>query len=304
MIRHFRTHKILSAVAGVLALLLSAGPAVAQTYFWWQIVDERNEPYTGENVQCSVWRPNVHAAIVLHAGSAGPGLSSGITSPLWGDTIGKFHFWSSLNTPVDVTCWYNFGGGGFAGRIDRETHKIVLPRQGTQISRFAVNSTAATYQTNSGIVIPQGGLIRDVIIQNLAPRGLGTYHLTVGFLGDHSVATANSLVSTQALTSPDEWLHPHLVASAGLPPTGSGTHRGTALGIFHAQVYAGASGTGTALYREIPYLVHVATGLQVSYSAQPGTAAAVRAHVFIIWDRLHSAANSLPFRTLGVPGGP
>jgi len=280
------------ALALAVAVLFPAG-AWAQTRFFWQIVDEAGRPYTGENVQCSVFRPNIHAAAVLHTNRA---LTTSAGNPLWGDVTGTFHFWSSISDPLDVSCFYNYGGGGFSGRIDQFTHKIVLPRQGVQISRFAVNSVSATYQTDSGLVLPQGALIQDVIIQNLNPQGLGTYHLSVGFLGNHAVATSNSLVTTQALSSPDEWLRPHMQEAAS--GTGalfyfSGTHRGAALVRF---LVGHANGIGDrGIYTEKAYLVHVATGLQVSYSAQPGTGAGLRAHVLVIWQRLHSQSNRLPF---------
>ena len=271
------------ALALAVALLFPAG-AWAQTRFWWQIVDEGGQPYTGQDVQCSVFRPNEHAALVLHTNRA---LNTAAGNPLWGDAASTFHFWTSSSDPIDVTCFYAYGGGGYSGRINQFQHKFVLPRQGTQIVRFAVNSVSATYQTDSGIVLPGGALIRDVVIQNLSPRGLGTYHLSVGFLGNHAVATANSLVNTQALSSPDEWLRPHFTTVPGTVCPGNicANHRGTALALHYSSGFFG----------ERAYSVHVSTGLQVSYSAQPGTGAAVRAHVYILFDRLHSSANKLPF---------
>lgn len=270
-----------------LAIVLALAPtslAVAQTTgaynYWWQVTDERGEPYVGENVQCSVFRPNTHAAAIIHTAST---LASGGNSPLWSDVNGKLHFYSALNTPVDITCYYAGGGYAQINKFRISDHKIVIPRQaGTVISRFAVNSTSATYQSDSGLVIPAGALIRDVIIQNLAPRGLGTYHLSVGFLGNHGVATSSALVLAQALTSPDEWLRPHLVSFTALA-----THRGAALTRTHAANNA---------YMEQPYLVHVSSGLSVSYSAQPGTAAAVRAHVYLLWQKLHTAADRFGLR--------
>lgn len=289
---------------GLLALILvlaPVAPAWAQTQFWWLAVDELNQPYTGQNVQCSIYRSNVHAAIVLHTSAA---LDTGLPQPIWSDANGRLHFYSSLRDPVDATCYYTYGGAGFSGRMTRFDHKIVLPRQGTQIVRFGVNSTAATYQTDSGIVLPQGALVRDVIIQNLNPLGLGQYHLSVGFLGNHAVATAIALVQTQALNSPDEWLRGHMVGGFGTGLGGgtlTGNHRGTALSDYHTSLclggVCGSTTAGISRYIERSYLVHVATGLGVSYSAQPGTSAGVRAHVYILYDRLHSPANVVPFGT-------
>ena len=238
--------------AALAVALLVAGPTVglAQSsyYFWWTAVDEAGQAYTGQNVQCSVWRPNVHGAAVLHTAS----LSVGRTIPLWSDANGRLHFYSTSLDPVDVVCAYDYGGSGFSGRLDRFTHKVVLPRQGTQISKFGVNSTSATYQTDSGLVLPQGALIRDVVIQNLNPLGLGQYHLSVGFLGNHAVATAIALAQTVALTSSDEWIRPHMVGGFGTGLGGgtlTGNHRGTALSDYHTSLCLGGVCGSTAAGR-------------------------------------------------------
>lgn len=288
--------KWLSGALALALLVLAPGSVSAQSYYyWWQAVDEYGQPYTGENVQCSVYRPNIHGAAILHANLT-LSSSTASNSPLWSDASGKLHFYSGLDTTFDVTCWYTHGSQGFVGRMTRNTHKVILPRSGQMVSRFAVNSTAATYQTLTGIIMPQGSIIRDVVIQNLNPEAVGTYHLSVGFAGAHAVGTATALVAAQALNSSDEWLRPHIVlATTGIVTPASGNHRGTALSIFHAQIYAGASGTGQSHYIERPYIVHVASGLEVTYSAQPGTTAGVRAHVFILWDRVHSLSNRVPF---------
>lgn len=300
-----KTPTILRVIALSLAVLVGFGPAGvlhAQTtgayYFWWQVTDERGEAYTGQNVQCSVYRPQQHAAAILHTGAT---LTSGGNSPLFSDVNGKLHFYTASDAPVDLTCWYEHGGQAQINRFRVTDHKITLPRQsGNKISRFSVNSTAATYQTNSGIDLPAGALIHDIVIQNLNPLGLGTYHLSVGFLGNHSVATAISLVQVQALNSPDEWLRPHWIGGFGTGLGGgtlTGNHRGTALSDYHTSLclggVCGSTAAGISRYIERPYLIHVATGLTVSYSAQPGTAAAVRAHVFLLWTQFHSGVNRL-----------
>lgn len=286
---HLRTWLSLAlAVVLALAPFVSLAQTSGAYYYWWNVTDERGEPFTGENVQCSVFKPNTHAALVVHTSAT---LASGGNSPLFSDVNGKLHFYSSANTPVDVNCYYAGGGSAQINKFRITDHKMVIPRQsGAVISRFAVNSTSATYQSDSGIVIPGGSVVRDIVIQNLNPQGLGTYHLTVGFLGNHSVATANALVATQALSSPDEWLRPHVITTI-VSNVGyySASHRGTALQRFTASHGSGVGDLG--MYAEVPYMVHVASGLGISYSAQPGTGAGVRAHVYVIWQRLHSAAD-------------
>lgn len=302
-----KTPKIMRFAALTLALLIGLGPAsvVAQGpfYFWWLVQDERGEPFTGQNVQCSVYRPNTHTAAVIHTSST---LTAGGSSPLFSDANGKLHFYSASDAPVDLTCFYAHGGQAEINRFRTTDHKIVLPRQsGTKISRFSVtNSTTATNQS-SGITLPQGALVRDVIIQNLAPDGrTTTFHISVGFAGNHAVAAnVNALVDAQALTSPDEWLRPHLVLAAGsYGIIAAGNHRGVALSQYHNLVCLGGvcSGLttvgGISTYRETPYLIHVASGLDVTYAINvPGVTnnSGARLHVFIVWQQFHTGINRL-----------
>ena len=298
--RSLMTKSIAFALAVVVMAMPGIGLAQQSFYYWWQVADERGEPFTGQNVQCSVYRPNQHAAAILHTTS---NLSSGGNSPLFSDVNGKLHFYASQNDPVDVVCSYANGGAAQINKFRVTDHKIVIPRQASsKIVRFSVNNVTTATNQSTGITIPAGALIREVIIQNLNPIGGGTtYHLSVGFDGNHAVAAnVNALVSAQALNSPDEWLRPHLVLAAGAPTViADGNHRGAALSVYHTANCGGACGgvatlTGIDLYRERPYLVHVASGLDVTYAvAVPGLAGGARAHVFIEWTQFHTGINRL-----------
>lgn len=280
----------LSAALAV-ALLGMPGGALAQAvsgyYYNWQAVDEAGVPYTGEDVNCTVTRPGFHGYVTLHSTSAMDARSS--NGLIWSDTNGRLHFYTSTNDTVDVQCYYK-GGGGFTGRLRHTDHKIVIPRSGRQIARFSVSTSSATFQSDSGIVIPEGSVIEDIVIQNMNPRVLGTYHVNVGFLGPHAVSTSHSLAVNVPLTSGVTWVRPHTVKAAGTEALS--IHRGTALAYYHAS----ASGT----YFEQPYMVNQAGGLQVSYSVNPGTIGAAGSnfavlHVYILYQRLHSVSNSIPF---------
>ena len=290
-------------IALFLALALVLGPTsvLGQTtgayYWWWTVTDERGEVYTGQNVSCSIFRSNTHAATVLHTSST---LTAGGNSPLFSDVNGKLHFYANFSTPIDLTCYYANGGSAMINGFRQGDHKIQVPRQQSmKISRFSVNNTSTATNQSSGITMPQGAVIRDVIIQNLNPDGrTTTYHISVGFAGNHAVsANVDALVSIQALTSPDEWLRPHVVAGTAGAVAGllaAGNHRGAALSTFHTQVYAGASGTGISLYRERPYLVHVASGLDITYAVNvPGIInnSGARVHVYILWEKMHTGIN-------------
>ena len=82
-------------VAGLLALGLTLLPvqAVAQTYFWWNVVDEFGRAYPSQTVSCSVYDLASHGAkelfllptLARHAGV--------LTSmPLLSDANSKLHF--------------------------------------------------------------------------------------------------------------------------------------------------------------------------------------------------------------------
>jgi hypothetical protein len=294
LLKRLRSYVSIGVAAAVILAGPAAGLAQSSYYFWWQVVDEYNRPYTGQNVSCGVWRPNQHAAAVLHA-TSNLANNTAANDPLTSNSQGKLHFYSSSNAPVDVVCTYAGGGMAQVNKLDVNTHKIIIPRsEGRKVARFSVNAATANYQQDSGIVVPQGAVIRDVIVQNLNPLSLGTYHLSVGFLGNHAVGVSNALVSAIDLTpSGVEWLRPGLVPAAGGAVTATylGNHRGTALSSFHASTCNGGVCGGPGLYIEKPYVVHLASGLGVSYSAQPGTGGALRAHVFVLYEMFHTGAN-------------
>ena len=262
------------------------GPAGAY-YYNWQAVDESGVPYTGQDVNCTVTNPGYHGYVTLHSNSSLDDKTGG--GLIWSDDNGKFHFYTSLAGPFDVQCYYK-AGGGFTGRLRHTDHKIVVPRQGRQIARFSISTSSATFQSDSGIIIPEGSVIEDIVIQNMNPRALGTYHVNVGFLGNHADSTSHALAVNVPLTSGVTWVRPHTVKNAG--NEGLNIHRGTALAYYHSS----ASGT----YFERRYMVNQAGGLQVSYSVNPGVIGAAGAnfavlHVYILYQRLHSVSNSIPF---------
>lgn len=276
--------------AALAALILVAAPVSAQTpyYFWWQVVDEQGRPFKSQtagvgDVSCSVYRPNIHGAAVLHSNAS---LSNiGRTDPLFSDLNGRLHFYSTSADPVDVTCTAEYGGFASVAKLDRFTHKIVVPRDAsTNITKFPVNSIAVVYQGDAGASLPGGALVRDVIIQNLSPITGQSVHVSVGFLGNHIVGVSNSLLNAYDVTSnaanAPEWKR----ATYTSAQVSIATHRGTALILSH----------GSTQTYEVPYLVHVDTGLSLSYSTNATTASAARVHVFIIWNRFHTGVNRQP----------
>ena len=303
-----KTMKWLAASLAAL-ILVTAAPVGAQSayYFWWQVVDEQGRPYKQQtlgvgDVQCSVSRPNIHGAAILHSNSS---LSiRGETGPLFSDTNGRLHFYSTSGDPVDVQCYAEYGGSASVAKLDRFTHKIVVPRDAAvNITRFPVSQSgsASVYQVDAGASLPQGALIRDVIVQNLGTAAggggvLSTYHLSVGFLGNHIVGTSNSVVDRVDLTGFVEWLRPSYINDAGTlaiaATPGKTTHRGAAMISTHA---FSVGGNNVTIRFETPYLVHSASGLSLSYSV-PATVPLTPyiLHVSVYWQKFHTGVNRQP----------
>jgi hypothetical protein len=281
--------------ASLAALILCAAPAAAQSpfYFWWTTVDEQGRVYktnTGGvgDVQCSVYRTNVHGAALLHATVALQGIKD---NPTFSDANGRLHFYSTISDPVDLYCVYAYGGSTSVGKLDRFTHKIVIPRDAARnISRFAVNVRTGTVYQSVGTSLPQGALITDIIIQNLSPITGQTSHLSIGFTGNHVVGFSNSLAgpidltgsATNVGTGGAEFIRPSF-SSGGSAST---THRGAAL------IYRPAGANHVAI--EVPYLIHVASGLDVTFTSNGSTASPINAHVFVYWSKFHTSLNRSP----------
>ena len=280
--------------ASLAALILAAAPAGAQSpyYFWWNVVDENGLSLKSStagvgDVSCSVFRPNQYGPAILHSNSS---LSNpGRTGPLFSDSNARLHFYSLSADPVDVNCYYTYGGSASIGKMDRFTHKIVIPRNAVdRVSRFSVSvSGAATYQVDSGLALPPGALIREVLVQNNHVVGnttVGTYHISVGFLGNHTVGVANALANIYPLNLGVTWLMaPFSTVNAGTLHV-TANHRGIAL--LGPTIAAGTPAL------PVPYLVHVQGGLQVSYSTSASTVYdqvfGHNVHVYILWQQFHS----------------
>jgi len=312
MKRFAMTHRRVSrSLAAALAAVLLLGPGwfgslgltqvQAQTQrYWWSVVNERGEVYPQGAVTCSVHPHNI-ASEGTHVYSTMGSPGSGTTSPLVSNAQGVFEFfWTSASASFDVVC---VGRGGMTRQkmTDNTIHLLMMDRSGVRrVSRFAFHNAAGTGnagQIGTDVVIPQGGVIRDVIV-NVTSWGRGiSQHLNIGFAGNHAVSTMTALADGLNLSSHGVgWIRPHAIATAGFGNVLAGNHRGGALSRFHQSICFGGvcSGITTAggisLYLETPYLVHLAGGLQVTYqiSLNPDT---IAGHAYILWDQLHIGAN-------------
>ena len=295
------TTKIRRIVAGLLALGLVLAPnaGFAQaTYFWWQVVDEVGRPYPSQTVSCSVYDLASHGAkelfllpsLARHAGV--------LTSmPLLSDSNSRLHFYSESTTDVRVTCFYARGGAATDVRLSRFAHTVMIDRQGRKVVRIPY--VRNTSPTNTGIWLPQGAVVRDVIVNNLGTGAgvttdlLADAHLDVGFGGNHTVATGHALVRQLGLNFGD-WQRPHFTATirgARGGYTFDGFHRGNALA-FAIQGHRAGDVMFPGVYIERSYTIHVAGGLEVTYTTNnvPG----ISGHIYIMYDSFHTGLSTQP----------
>lgn len=304
-------------VAGLMAALMLAvwpGLALAQTYFWVGVEDETGRPYTEEGViRCSVYEPNAGSAAIVYLGNeATPGTTTvskanSHAGQLVSDVNGRVHFYSTRDAGAryQIKCFSQYGGAGFLNDLTRATHRLIVPQNNIQkVSRFPF-STASQPTAGSGgltsIWLPQGALITGVMVEKTGHPGANDVHLSVGFAGEHAVSRDNSLVSNMALNP----------MPIGYMQNVHNTVRGT---ILNAPLIAGASHIGLALRHAYdggnvqstavsttlsfrPYLIHVASGLNVTYTACgegalcPGGNDVYGGHVYILWQQLHMGIN-------------
>ena len=293
MMTHLR-----QCVAGLLALgmVLMPGQALAQSYFWWTVVDEFGRPYPSQTVSCSVYDLASHGAkelfllpsLARHAGVL-------TTMPLLSDADSRLHFYTDSTSDVRVVCYYARGGAATDVRLSRFAHTVMIDRQGRKIVRIPYVTNATT--TNSGVWLPQGATVRDVVVNNLGSgRGqsdlIADAHLDVGFAGNHRVAVGHALVRQLGLET-GLWQRPHFTASYG--GTGgfyvNASHRGGALAFVIQGHRTGDSGRA-GVYIETPYLIHVAGGLEVTYTTNntPG----ISGHLYILYDSYHTGVSTTP----------
>ncbi len=299
-----RFRGILAAVLGVALAGMLAWPAgtVAQLsqagayYYFFQAVNENDDPFTTEGaVRCSVYARGVGdnayiaytTSALLHNNTTvtfgGQSINGSYQLPLASNSNGIIHWYSALSTPVNLKCFTQYGDYAFKNGFKISDHKVKIDTTGAyKISRFPYVSGSTAIQS-TGITIPAGGLIESIAVERVtALRGSPEFHLNVGFAGNHKVATQNALVNTLDLSTPG-----FLVLHNALNYGAAQNHLGAALS--HTQVLGG--GALVSLIRPVPYMVHVNSGLDVTYNVGPATTGGLGGHVYIFWRALHVGAN-------------
>jgi hypothetical protein len=284
--------------AAVLAVVLAgllAWPAVVASqgvksgagayYYFFQVVNENDEPFTTPGaVRCSIYNRGMDAGANPYVAHTTNQLSNNgaYTLPLASNDNGIIHWYSTLNTPVNVKCFSQYGDYAYKNGLLITSHKVRMDTSGAyKISRFPYVTNAGP--TLTGIVIPPGGLVTDVAVEVVTGLYAPTdVHIDVGFAGNHTVAVRNALVNRMRINNP----------GFNLAHSATGTFANGALSVSHmgvALVHVSAV-SGLSLVTARPYLVHMNSGLEVTYDTS--NVAGIGGHVYIFWRMLHVGYNS------------
>jgi hypothetical protein len=276
------------AIAALLALGLVVGPtpALAQGYyFWFQVKTEDGEPFQEEGaVRCSVYgRDATTGYATVHTTAA---LTTPYTLPLASSVNGLIHWYSSSEAPVNLKCFTQYGDYAYKNNFSRQRHQVQIDTSSAyKIFRFPyVTNTAPTA---TGLIIPSGGIVTGAAVERITI--LDGAHINVGFAGNHAVASWNAVVS-QLDISQRGFAMVHFSGSTGAdlsaPIAAAGSHLGLAL--------RHMVGQPSRSFVSRPYLVHVSSGLELTYTTSAG--AGIGGHVYIYWTQTHVGSNRQPYR--------
>ena len=301
-------------VASLLALglVLLPGQALAQYYFWWQVVDEYGKPFPSQTISCSVYELASHGAAELFLQPSLARHVGVLTSmPLLSDATSRVHFYSATSDDKRAVCYYARGGAATDLRLSRNTHNVMIDRQGRKIVRFPyVTNTGAT---RTGIWLPRGAVLKDIIVQNLSGSGQTDApasdvnpepHLNVGFAGEHVVSLPHSLVNRMHLTRTAEWVRPGPRYRTVVVSGGSGTqfhviasHRGEAIADTCGRggvSTAPQANAGCLFYQDRALEIHFAGGLELVY--QTSNTPGISGHVYLLFDSYHTGLSTQPIQ--------
>lgn len=281
------------AIAALLALGLVFGPtpALAQGYYYWfQVVTEDGEPFTEEGaVRCSVYgRDATTGTAIVHTTAL---LDTAYTLPLASSANGLIHWYSSTDTPVNLKCFTQYGDYAYKNNFGRTRHRVQI-NTGSPYKIFRFPYVTTTAPTSTGLVIPSGGIVTDVMIERITI--LDGAHIDVGFDGNHAAASWNALASRVAVDQRGP-IRAHLTIQGALAD--NATTNPTAVGASHIGLelrhMVSITGSGKAFVIR-PYVVHASSGLTIRYNTSAG--AGIGGHVYIYWLQTHVGANRQPYR--------
>ncbi|HAM59149.1 MAG TPA: hypothetical protein DCQ64_28555 [Candidatus Rokubacteria bacterium] len=255
----------------VLALLLAlALPArvMAQSYFFFTVVDDSDE--TVDGASCSIYDSS-DAVIILHTTT---GLNSSYRGAITSANGGLVHWYTSSSEPVNVKCFGADGSYGEKRNLSRNTHKLRMNSGLTRVTRFPY---ADSGKANTGIYLPSGATISSVIVHRVTAMRSTGVHLNVGLAGNHAASRDDALVALLDLQYPGI-IALHQTTGGAL---GAASARASHVGFAVRHMLTGAA-TSPLPFR--PYTIHVGA-MELTYQVgNPGGAATgVGGHVYIYW---------------------
>ena len=297
--------KSFRGIAAALALALAGlmiWPAVMSAqvrtgngyYFFFQLTNEYDEPFTTDGfANCSIYSYNDNGSIYSYTHSASSlSLASAQAGPLYSNTNGIIHWYSSSTNPVDVACYTKGGDSARKVRMSIREHKLRIVTSGAEkVVRFPFVGSA-TAPTATGIYIPEGSVVTNVGIR-IDTVGATAAHINVSFGGNHAVSTWNALANRVSLSTSELLASPvpgfkMLRQPSGQPGT---THPMGAnhLGLALRHVMGAIDGVGgaTAVYNG-GYMVHVTGGLELYYNT--ASIAPAGGHVYVFFKSLHTGS--------------
>lgn len=173
-----------------MALLLAAVPAAfAQTpyYFWLQARDELGRPITS-GVSCQVYTAGGDTASTIYTSRL---LTTAASNPLTGDSRGQCSWWMSASDAVDVIVWTKRGRARFDS-FSVNDHSVIVGQQASVKAVRVPFSRSATKYTNTGVTIPKGAVLRDVLIEvTSVGSGSNGKHIAIGISPAETGGVAN-----------------------------------------------------------------------------------------------------------------
>jgi hypothetical protein len=181
-----QTHSVSMRVAEV-----SAQPLGNAMFWWFQLRDERNQALTDTSARCFVYTAGTDTLATIYTDQT---LATAAANPViaaaLGSSVGQScaFFTATSVTSVDVIAWSKRGRSRISGYTPAGSagHFLVLSQQmNSRLIQvpFAGNvaPSVGTSYVNTGVTIPKGFLIRDVLVQ-VTTAGAAGSHLTVGIL--------------------------------------------------------------------------------------------------------------------------
>ena len=177
------SRKAITLWLGVIIALAAALPAFAQpnpgrNYWWFQAVNERNQPITS-GLSCQVYTAGTTTPAVVYSDANNQTVKA---NPFPGDSRGQCAWYMPTSTAVDVVAWHK-NGRAFISSLAITEHRVVVDLQGaSKVVRIPFATNTALVDT--GVQIPVGAVVNDILLEVTVASTTG--HIAVGLIGGNT----------------------------------------------------------------------------------------------------------------------